>query len=122
MKGEMMPDQLSGSDRLPAGNLARVIGVIALAAVVIIHGIDRPGTLRAIPLIGCGCVVLIAAALVVASPLVTVPEHRVDAGQPDGIRGHLAHVLRRTSGLPSEGSLLGTGTVPWLSRRCPRRP
>jgi hypothetical protein len=88
MKGELMPDQLSGSDRLPAGNLARVVGVVALAAVVVIHSIDRPSTLRAIPLIGYGYVVLIAAALVVASPLVTVPEQRVDAGPPDGIRGH----------------------------------
>ena len=40
-----MPDQQSGSDRIPTEHLARGVGAVALAAVAVIHVIDLPSTL-----------------------------------------------------------------------------
>jgi hypothetical protein len=98
-----MPDQHSGSDRLPTEHLARAAGAVALAAVAVIHVIDLPSTLSETPLIGYGYFLLIAAALLGAALLLTVPETRVwilvDLVAFGAI---LAYVLSRTSGLPTD--------------------
>jgi hypothetical protein len=103
-----MPDQQSGLDRIPTEHLARAAGAVALAAVAVIHVIDLPSTLSETPLIGYGYFVLIAAALLGAGLLLTVPETRVwilvDLIAFGAI---LAYVLSRTSGLPTDTGDIG---------------
>ncbi len=103
-----MPDQKSGSDRIPTEHLARGVGSIALATVAVIHVIDLPSTLSETPLIGYGYFVLIAAALLGAGLLLTVPETRVwilvDLIAFGAI---VAYVLSRTSGLPTDTGDIG---------------
>jgi hypothetical protein len=98
-----MPDQQSGSNRIPTEDLARGAGAIALAAVAVIHVIDLPGTLSVTPLIGYGYFLLIAAALLGAGLLLIVPDPRVwvlvDLIAFSAIT---AYVLSRTSGLPTD--------------------
>jgi hypothetical protein len=98
-----MPDQQSGSDRIPTEHLARAAGAVALATVAVIHVLDLPSTLSATPHIGNGYFVLIAAALLGVALLLTVPEARVwmlvDLIAFGAI---LAYVLSRTSGLPTD--------------------
>ena len=98
-----MPDQQSGSNRIPTEHLARAAGAIALAAVAVIHVIDLPSTLSATPLIGYGYFVLIAAALLGAALLLTVPEQRVWVLVDLIAFGAItAYVLSRTTGLPTD--------------------
>jgi hypothetical protein len=92
----------STSDRLPTEHLARGAGAIALAAVAIIHVIDLPSTLSETPLIGSGYFLLIAAALLGTALLLTAPEPRVWLLVDLIALG--AHVLSRTSGLPTDTS------------------
>jgi hypothetical protein len=98
-----MPDQQSGLDRIATEHLARAAGAVALAAVAVIHVVDLPGTLSATPLIGFGYFVLIAATLLGAALLLTVPETRVwILVDLIGFGAILAYVLSRTSGLPTD--------------------
>jgi hypothetical protein len=103
MTGEKMLDQDSGTDRILTEHLARATGAVALAAVAIIHLIDLPGTLTETPLIGYGYLALIAATLLGAFLLITVPDLRVwllvDLIACGAL---LAYVLSRTSGLPTD--------------------
>ena len=98
-----MPDQQSGSNRIPTEHLARAAGAIALAAVAIIHVIDLPSTLSVTPLIGYGYFALIAAALLGAGLLLIVPDPRVWLLVDLIAFGAItAYVLSRTSGLPTD--------------------
>jgi hypothetical protein len=98
-----MPDQQSGSDRIPTEHLARAAGAVALAAVAVIHVIDLPSTLSVTPLIGYGYFVLIAAALLGAALLLTVPDPRVWVLVDLIAFGAItAYVLSRTTGLPTD--------------------
>jgi membrane protease YdiL (CAAX protease family) len=90
-------------DHIPTEHLARAAGVIALAAVAIIHVSDLSDTLEEIPLIGYGYLLLIAATLATAAMLMTVPGPRVWALANLVASGAiLAYVLSRTTGLPTD--------------------
>jgi hypothetical protein len=98
-----MPNQQPASDLIPTEHLARVAGAIALAAVAVIHVLDLPSTLKATPLIGYGYFLLIAAALLGAAMLITVPGPRVWAVVNLIAVGAIgAYVLSRTTGLPTD--------------------
>lgn len=90
-------------DRIPTELLARAAGVIALAAVAIVHVSDLSDTLEEIPLIGYGYLLLIGASVVTAAMLMTVPGPRVWALADLVASGAiLAYVLSRTTGLPTD--------------------
>jgi len=50
--------------------IARAVGAVALAALAMIHVIDLPGTLGAIPLVGAGYLGIIAAAVLVGALMI----------------------------------------------------
>jgi hypothetical protein len=90
-------------DHIPTEHLARAVGVIALAAVAIIHVSDLSDTLEEIPLIGYGYLLLIGAAVATAAMLMTVPGPRIWALADLVASGAiLAYVLSRTTGLPTD--------------------
>ena len=95
-------------DRVPTEHLARGAGVIALAAVAIIHVLDLPDTLPDMPLIGAGYFVLIAAALATSTLLMTVPGPRIwMLADLIGTGAITAYVLSRTIGLPTDTADIG---------------
>jgi hypothetical protein len=103
-----MHNSAAGYDRVPTEYLARGAGVIALAAVAIIHVLDLPDTLSKTPLIGSGYFVLIAAALGGAMMLMTVSGPRVWVLADLIATGAIAaYVLSRTSGLPTDSADVG---------------
>src|SRR6476659_6321619 len=98
-----MHTQRSIPEQIPTEVLARAVGAIALAAVAVIHVLDFPDTVAATPLIGYGYILLIAAALVSAALLMTVPGPRVWAMAELVAAGAVvAYVLSRTTGLPTD--------------------
>jgi hypothetical protein len=50
---------------------ARTVGVLALAALAVIHVVDLPGTLRPTPLVGAGYLAIIAVAVVTGGVMIT---------------------------------------------------
>lgn len=95
-------------DRVPTEHLARGAGVIALAAVAVIHVLDLPDTLPDMPLIGSGYLVLIAAALATSTLLMTVAGARVwMLADLIGAGAIAAYVLSRTTGLPTDTEDIG---------------
>ena len=95
-------------DRVPTEHLARGAGVIALAAVAVIHVLDLPDTLPDMPLIGAGYFVLIAAALAASTLLMTVPGPRIwMLADLIGTGAITAYVLSRTIGLPTDTEDIG---------------
>jgi hypothetical protein len=95
-------------DRVPTEYLARGAGVIALAAVAVIHVLDLPDTLPDMPLIGAGYFVLIAAALATSTLLMTVPGPRIwMLADLIGTGAIAAYVLSRTAGLPTDTADIG---------------
>ena len=91
-------------DETPATeHLARAAGVVALAAVPVIHVLDLPSTLSATPLIGYGYFLLIGATLAAAAMLMTVADARIWLLAAVIAAGAiLAYVLSRTTGLPTD--------------------
>lgn len=98
----------TADDRIPTEHLARVIGALGLAGVVLIHILDLPGTLEETPLIGYGYFVLIAAALAGAVALITRSGIWVWAIADLIAAGAIvAYVLSRTTGLPTDNLDVG---------------
>jgi hypothetical protein len=99
------PEQLAP---VPTEYLARAAASIALLTVAVIHVVDLPGTFQATPLIGYAYLPLIAAALLGAGVMMTVPNWRVwllaDAVASGAIFGY---VLSRTTGLPTDHADVG---------------
>ncbi|MCW2648199.1 MAG: hypothetical protein QOF87_4000 [Pseudonocardiales bacterium] len=95
-------------DRIPTEYLARAAASIALLTVAVIHIVDLPGTWQGTPLIGYGYVLLIAAALLGAMAMMTVPSRRVWLLAEVVASGAiLAYVLSRTTGLPTDHADVG---------------
>jgi len=98
-----MHTQQSPADQLPTEHLARAVGVIALAAVAVIHVLDLPSTLTATPLIGYGYFILIIAALACAAMLMVVPQQLVWVlADLIAVGAIFAYVFSRTTGLPTD--------------------
>jgi hypothetical protein len=99
----------------PTDVIARAVGAVALATLAMIHVLDLPGTLGALPLVGAGYVGIIAAAVVVGGIMIVRSNWLVWAAAGGLAAGAMGgYVLTRTfSGFLGDHADVGNWHCPF---------
>ncbi|HEY3560173.1 MAG TPA: hypothetical protein VGL05_22045 [Kribbella sp.] len=93
----------TASGLITGERLARAVAAVTLGAIAVLHVLDLGDELEESKLVGYGFIALIAAALISAALLITVPNFRVWGLVDLLVAGAIAaYVLSRTTGLPTD--------------------